>query len=76
MYPASKTTPWNHQIEAWNLIKNNPAFYLAHDMGCIDGDAIININRASNGRKIKLMIQQKCHRHDIMVDIYISEITY
>ena len=53
-YPPSKTKPWNHQIVAWNLIKENLAFYLAWEMGCIDGDAIININRASIGKKVKL----------------------
>jgi len=34
VYPPTKIAPWNHQIEAWPLIKNNPAFYLAHEMGC------------------------------------------
>jgi SNF2 family DNA or RNA helicase len=33
-YPVSKTTPWNHQTEAWKFFKQNKASYIAHDMGC------------------------------------------
>jgi len=30
----SKTTPWAHQVHAYNLVCNQPATMLAHDMGC------------------------------------------
>ena len=33
MYPKSKTHPWQHQQEAWNLANKHTGFMLAHDMG-------------------------------------------
>jgi len=33
LYPKTKTKPWLHQAEGWNLAKNHPAFYYAVDMG-------------------------------------------
>lgn len=48
------TVPWEHQEEAINLALQFSSYMFAHDMGCIDGNAIINMNRASVGRKIKL----------------------
>ena len=33
-YPVSKTTPWQHQVDAWKFFKKVKASYIAHDMGC------------------------------------------
>ena len=32
-YPVTKTAPWGHQEEAWNLAKDHEGFLMAHDMG-------------------------------------------
>jgi SNF2 family DNA or RNA helicase len=32
-YPASKTTPWDHQKKFWRLAHPHPGFYAAHEMG-------------------------------------------
>lgn len=33
-YPPTKTTPWPHQEDAWNLAKHHTGFMYGHDMGC------------------------------------------
>jgi len=42
-YPQSKVPPWKHQVDCWNLAKSKQNFYVAHDMGCIQSEAIVPI---------------------------------
>lgn len=52
-YPESKTKPWKHQEEAWELSKNHHAFYFAEDMGV--GKSKIAIDYA-NGHDAKSIL--------------------
>jgi hypothetical protein len=40
--PKMKTTPWSHQVEAYKFGFGKKGVILALDMGCVDGDAIVN----------------------------------
>lgn len=53
-YPESKTVPWRHQVECWERAKDLPAFYVAHEMGCISGDAKIKYDRVKITRTTTL----------------------
>lgn len=52
-YPPSKTQPWSHQVQAWDLIQKNDAYYLAHDMGVGKTKTAID---AANGLDAKSII--------------------
>ena len=49
-YPPTKTAPWKHQIEAWELSHDKPGFYFAHDMGV--GKTKLTID-AMNGHNVR-----------------------
>jgi hypothetical protein len=53
------TQPWRHQVQAYSFCLDKFAaglngLLLAMGMGCIDGDAILTINRRGAGRRITL----------------------
>ncbi len=52
--PINGRTPMKHQIQAAEFILKNKKSILADDMGCIDGEALIHINRGGNGKKYTL----------------------
>lgn len=58
-YPLSKTVPWNHQVEAWKLIEKNPAFYLAHDMGCGKTKTAIDAITAFQPKRVLIICPKK-----------------
>ena len=58
-YPASKTTPWQHQIDFWNKAHDKQAFYAAHDMGCGKSKAAIDFANGIDARKILITCPKK-----------------
>jgi len=52
-YPISNVPPWKHQIEAWNLSQDKPAFYFAMGMGA--GKSKIAVDTC-NALKVKSVI--------------------
>ena len=58
-YPPSKTEPWNHQIIAWNYIKENPAFYLAHEMGVGKTKVAIDASTGFDAKNILIICPKK-----------------
>jgi len=58
-YPASKTVPWQHQIDFWNLSKNEKAYYAAHDMGCGKSKAAIDYANGIDAEKILIVCPKK-----------------
>jgi len=58
-YPPSKTEPWKHQVVAWNLIKENPAFYLAHDMGVGKSKVVVDASTGLDAKKILIICPKK-----------------
>jgi len=53
-YPQSKTIPWDHQKEAWNLSHDKKAFYYAMGMGCVSANTTIKVSRANISYKIPI----------------------
>lgn len=58
-YPESKTIPWSHQIEAWHLIRQHPAFYLAHDMGVGKSKVVVDASTGLSSKKILIVCPKK-----------------
>jgi hypothetical protein len=52
-YPF-KTRPYKHQLDCWRMSKDLEAYALFMEMGCIDGEAEIQINWFGAGRRITL----------------------
>lgn len=53
--PMPTTPLWQHQLTALDKALATPGgYYLAHDMGCIDGDAVVTVNRAGKSFKITM----------------------
>ena len=59
MYPSTKTPPWDHQVEAWQLIKKNPAFYLAHEMGCGKSKLVVDSISELKPKKVLIICPKK-----------------
>lgn len=50
----SNTTPWLHQTQAYHFLKDLPAGALFSDMGCIDGEAMVQVSRRGKSQKMTL----------------------
>jgi SNF2 family DNA or RNA helicase len=58
-YPPTKTSPWNHQKDLWQLSKDKPNFYIAHDMGCGKTKESIDYANGINAEKILVISPKK-----------------
>ena len=58
-YPVSKTAPWQHQIDFWNMAKDEKAFYAAHDMGCGKSKAAIDYANGIDAQRILIICPKK-----------------
>lgn len=58
-YPQSKTTPWQHQIDGFNLSRNLNNFYYAWDMGAGKTKGAIDFANAAGAEKILIIPPRK-----------------
>lgn len=58
-YPPSKTKPWRHQVDAWNLAKNYKAFFYAHDMGAGKTKSAIDYCNGFNAKFVLIICPKK-----------------
>lgn len=52
--PITHTDPWDHQLRAYNAVKDLPAALLAMWMGCVTGDAEVVVNRGGASKRMRL----------------------
>lgn len=58
-YPVSKTKPWDHQVDAINLIRKNKSFYLMHEMGVGKSKVAIDTCTEFDCKKILIICPHK-----------------
>jgi SNF2 family DNA or RNA helicase len=58
-YPRSKTTPWQHQIDGWNLSKNHNSYYYAWDMGSGKSKGAIDYCNGINANRTLIICPNK-----------------
>jgi SNF2 family DNA or RNA helicase len=58
-YPNSKTIPWQHQIDGFNLSKNHDNFYYAWDMGAGKTKGAIDFANSRNAKKVLIVCPNK-----------------
>ena len=58
-YPPSKSLPWRHQIDAWNLSQNFKAFFYAHDMGAGKSKAAVDYCNGFNAKYVLIICPKK-----------------
>ena len=65
-YPQTRITPWQHQIDGFDLAKNQNAFYYAWDMGAgktkgaIDLCNYLNSNLVSVAPSFFVLMEDIC----------------
>ena len=55
IYPPTKTEPWQHQTDFWNLSKDHRGYYAAHDMGAGKSKAAIDYVNGINANFILIV---------------------
>ncbi len=66
-----KTKPYEHQLKALDLMIHNDSFALLHEMGCVDGDTLINHPDGTSTR-IETLASTHKNFEVICVDRYLN----